>query len=112
MTVSWYAVEFDCRDARKVAEFWNAATGWAIVEDASVKGHLVVRPGGGLPQITFNEVPEPKTVKNRVHLDITSDDFDADVRRLLELGATRLHDFDGWTTFRDVEGNEFDLVAV
>jgi hypothetical protein len=68
-----------------------------------------------LPLITFNTVPEPKTVKNRVHLDLISDTFDAETERLLSLGAHRLRDVQRdksrWTTFADIEGNEFDLIA-
>ena len=60
-------------------------------------------------------MPEPKTVKNRLHLDVISDTFDAETARLLRLGAQRLHDVQGdkfrWTTFADIEGNEFDLIA-
>jgi hypothetical protein len=60
-------------------------------------------------------VPEPKTVKNRLHLDLVSDTFDAETGRLLSLGARRLRDLQGdksrWTTFADIEGNEFDLIA-
>jgi hypothetical protein len=112
VTISWYAVTLDCHDARKVAEFWSAATGWAIAEGPSGDGHVVVRAGGALPQLTFNEVPEPKIVKDRIHLDIASDDFGRDVERLIALGASRIHDFDGWTTFQDIEGNEFDLVEL
>jgi hypothetical protein len=58
---------------------------------------------------------EPKTVKNRLHLDIISDIFDAEAGRLLSLGARRLRDVQTdkarWTTFADIEGNEFDLIA-
>jgi len=60
-------------------------------------------------------VPEPKTVKNRLHLDLISDTFDAETARLLRLGARRLRDLlrdkARWTTFADIEGNEFDLIA-
>jgi hypothetical protein len=62
-----------------------------------------------------HKVPEAKVVKNRLHLDLISDTFDAETNRLLKLGAERLHDFQGdtvrWTTFADIEGNEFDLIA-
>ena len=58
---------------------------------------------------------EPKTVKNRMHLDVISDTFDAETGRLLSLGARKLRDLQGdksrWTTFADIEGNEFDLIA-
>ena len=72
-------------------------------------------PAAGGPLITFNKVPEPKTVKNRVHLDLISDTFDAETERLLSLGARRLRDLQRdksrWTIFADIEGNEFDLIA-
>jgi Glyoxalase-like domain len=68
----------------------------------------------GLP-LAFHRVPEAKTVKNRLHLDLISSDFTAEADRLLSLGATRVTDVEQggarWTTFRDPEGNEFDLVA-
>lgn len=67
------------------------------------------------PPVTFNRVPEPKTVKNRLHLDLISETFDAESERLLNLGARRLSDRQAgqarWTTFADIEGNEFDLIA-
>ena len=60
-------------------------------------------------------MPEPKTVKNRLHLDVISDTFDAETERLPSLGAQRLRDLQSgkacWTTFADIEGNGFDLIA-
>jgi predicted enzyme related to lactoylglutathione lyase len=60
-------------------------------------------------------VPEAKTAKNRVHVDLAVADLPAAVERIVALGATRLGDFDEagfrWTTLRDPEGNEFDVVA-
>jgi hypothetical protein len=60
-------------------------------------------------------VPEAKVVKNRVHLDLISESFDAETERLVSLGAQKLHDVESgnarWTTFADIEGNEFDLIA-
>jgi len=77
---------------------------------------LLARDGDtGGPLIVFNKVPEPKIVKNRLHLDLISDTFDAETERLLSLGAQRLRDLQAdksrWTTFADIEGNEFDLIA-
>ena len=78
--------------------------------------HAVLLPGdtSGL-RIVFNQVPEPKTVKNRLHLDVISETFDAEKERLLNLGAQGLRDIQRdlsrWTTFADIEGNEFDLIA-
>jgi Glyoxalase-like domain len=60
-------------------------------------------------------LPEAKIAKNRVHLDLISDTFDGESERLLSLGAHRLRDQQSrksrWTTFADIEGNEFDLIA-
>ena len=65
--------------------------------------------------LVFNKVPEAKIVKNRLHLDLVSDTFDGESERLLSLGARRLSDQQAgksrWTTFADIEGNEFDLIA-
>ena len=65
--------------------------------------------------LSFQRVPEAKIVKNRLHLDLITDTFDAETGRLLSLGAHRLRDVQGvgssWTTFADIEGNEFDLIA-
>lgn len=118
MSNSLLAVTVDCADARAVAEFWAAATGRRIAEQESRPEHVVLLPRDGTagePRLTFNRVPEPKTVKNRVHLDLTTGTFDAEAERLLGLGARKLADHETstarWTTFADVEGNEFDLVA-
>jgi hypothetical protein len=60
-------------------------------------------------------VPEAKVVKNRLHLDLVSDTFEAETERLIGLGAQKLRDLESgearWTTFADIEGNEFDLIA-
>ncbi|MDT7590036.1 MAG: hypothetical protein QOE32_7586, partial [Pseudonocardiales bacterium] len=67
------------------------------------------------PRLAFHQVPEAKTIKNRLHLDLVSGEFAAETERLLALGATRVNDAAKgaarWTTLRDPEGNEFDLVA-
>jgi hypothetical protein len=67
------------------------------------------------PRLAFHQVPEAKTVKNRLHLDLISSDFASETNRLLSLGATRVNDVEQgrarWATFLDPEGNEFDLVA-
>jgi hypothetical protein len=66
-------------------------------------------------RILFQAVPEPKTVKNRVHLDLLvgPEAHDAEVQRLVDLGATVLSVHDGeegrWTLLADPEGNEFDV---
>jgi predicted enzyme related to lactoylglutathione lyase len=65
------------------------------------------------PTWMFARVPEPKTAKNRVHLDLMAPDPDAEIARLVELGGTRVADKEEygytWTLMADPEGNEFDL---
>ena len=76
---------------------------------------LVDGTDSGWSLVIFNVVLELKIVKNRLHLDLISDTFDAEPGRLLSLGAQRLRDVQTdkarWTTFADIEGNEFDLIA-
>ena len=117
MSNSLFAVAIDCADAPAVARFWADVLGRQVAED-STSEHAVLLPGDGDtggPCVTFNTVPEPKTVKNRLHLDVINDSFDAETERLLSLGAQRLRDVQRdksrWTTFADIEGNEFDLIA-
>ena len=109
-------VAVDCADPLTLAQFWADVLG-QVAED-STPGHAVLladRTDTGSPLVVFNVVPEPKTVKNRLHLDLISDTFDAETERLLRLGARRLRDMKTdqarWTTFADIEGNEFDLIA-
>ncbi len=117
MSTSLVAVAIDCAHAPAVARFWADVLGRQVAE-GSTSQHVILLPGDGGtggPRITFNKVPEPKTVKNHVHLDLISDTFDAETERLLSLGARRLRDLQRdrarWTTFADIEGNEFDLIA-
>ena len=118
MSNSLVAVSFDCADARTVAEFWAAATGRRVAENESTAKHVVLLAADGAasgPTFVFNAVPEPKTVKNRVHIDLATDTFEAEADRLVSLGGRRLADYEQdnfrWATFADVEGNEFDLIA-
>jgi hypothetical protein len=117
MSNSLLAVTIDCADAPALARFWADVLQRQVAEDSSSE-HMVLLAGDGDtsgPRIVFNKVPEPKIVKNRLHLDLISDTFDAETERLLSLGAQRLRDLQGdksrWTTFADIEGNEFDLIA-
>lgn len=109
---------FDTGDPVRVATFWAAALGYDLVAP-DPEGAYIADPGGRTRGIFFQPVPEPKTVKNRVHLDLRpTGTMREEVDRLLELGATKV-DYveiaasavDGqstfWTVMRDVEGNEF-----
>ena len=109
---------FDTGDPVRVATFWAAALGYDLV-DPDPEGAYIADPSGQTRGIFFQPVPEPKTAKNRVHLDLRpSGTMREEVDRLRRLGATELDlvekdasAVDGqptfWTVMQDVEGNEF-----
>lgn len=106
-------VAFDCTDAYRVASFWSAVFGVPLSEDDQ-PGDPVATVD--LPQgftLYFENVPEPKTVKNRVHLCLTPDGTrDLEIERIVALGGSVLYDRRepdglGWVVFADPEGNEF-----
>ncbi|WPW28138.1 VOC family protein [Streptomyces atratus] len=106
-------ITIDCADAYELAAFWSGVLG-APLSDEDAPGDpeaLVEAPGAAL---LFISVPEPKSSKNRLHLDIQPQDRtrDEEVERLLGLGATLVADHRrpngrGWATLADPEGNEF-----
>lgn len=144
-------IVFDCHDVDKVARFWLTALegynfpgsppdapvgsppagfqtweAWAdanqIPEDQRYAARTIIDTKGGRPDIFFIRVPEAKTVKNRVHLDITvshglppeegRERKETEAERLIAAGATlleRVEEPDGPIVLRDVEGNEFCL---
>jgi hypothetical protein len=117
MSVTFLAVSVDCADAGQLARFWADVLGrqvnaGAAAEFAAIGVDSAATSG---PLLMFHQVPEGKTVKNRLHLDLVTSEIESETDRLLGLGATRIRDVekDGnrWTTFADPEGNEFDLVA-
>jgi Glyoxalase-like domain len=101
-------VTFDCADAVVVARFWAAALGTDMDEDSTSDKAFVEAAGWGGPNMWFNRVPEPKTAKNRLHLDLRAPaTIEAEVDRLVGLGATVVRADDGLTVMADPEGNEF-----
>ena len=110
------SVVLDCADPDRLAAFWSAALGYEeVARDGAFIG-LRARDGSR-PTLVLQRVPEPKAGKNRMHLDVFADDFDADRRRFEGLGATTLvpeHvETDGMTltVMADPEGNEFCLLG-
>jgi predicted enzyme related to lactoylglutathione lyase len=104
----------DCRDLDTMAAFWGRVLGLEV--EARYPGYVwMSRMSEGGPALAFQVVPEPKTVKNRMHLDIAVPDRDAAVALVEELGGTRLadHEMQGfhWTVLADPEGNEFCVHA-
>lgn len=110
MASSILCMTFDCADPELLAGFWGAALGYERMDTGDGNVAITSQDGSGVP-IWFIVVPEPKTTKNRFHLDLQCDDMNAEVARLLELGATVLWVHNGvrqsWTTLADPEGNEF-----
>jgi predicted enzyme related to lactoylglutathione lyase len=106
-----YTLMFDTRDPIRVATFWAAALGFDLDPDSDETGAYVADPSGATPGAFFQPVPEPKVVKNRVHLDLRPPSTMADeVERLRGLGASELRYVDeahGWTVMTDPEGAEF-----
>lgn len=143
MTVR-FQVAFDAADPRRLAGFWQQALGykeqdppegyasweqWAVAmeipEERWGDVTALVDPEGVLPRLFFQKVPEPKSAKNRVHLDLNvgggrevdererRSRVDAAVDRLVGLGATKQREFEEpdqrWIVMHDPEGNEFCL---
>ncbi len=108
-----FNIAFDCADAYELARFWSRVTGRPLNADAQPgDGEVSVRLRNGT-NFWFNAVPEPKIVKNRVHVCLQPDvRRDTEVERLLGCGATmvadrRRPDGSGWAVLADPEGNEF-----
>jgi predicted enzyme related to lactoylglutathione lyase len=106
-------VTLDCNDLEVVARFWELALG-SSREPAGAEGFLSLAPCESFPMtLTFQQVPEPKTGKNRIHLDLLVADFEAEAQRLERIGASRItrEPREGfgqrWFVMADPEGNEF-----
>jgi catechol 2,3-dioxygenase-like lactoylglutathione lyase family enzyme len=128
VSVRWYSIVVDCRDVARQAAWWAEALGWVVVYEAP--DEVVIVPPHALtkgdsmpveergPGLVFVPVAEGKQVKNRLHIDVApraSDDQDAEVERLLALGATRADvgqpDKATWVVLADPEGNEFCVLS-
>ena len=102
----------DCTDPDRLASFWSEALGYRTVGGAG-NYVMLVADDGGLPKLLLQAVPEPKTTKNRMHLDIDSPDIEAEASRLESLGARRLEagvrseHGTNWVLMADPEDNEF-----
>jgi predicted enzyme related to lactoylglutathione lyase len=102
----------DCEDPARLVEFWREALGYReYFVDTSFA--VLVPKEGNTPPLVLQGVPEPKSGKNRMHLDIVVDEIEPEVERLRGLGAQRLdegiREFAGtqWVRMADPEHNEF-----
>ncbi|MEV6032876.1 VOC family protein [Nonomuraea sp. NPDC052116] len=106
-------IAVDCADPYRLATWWSQVTGRPISDDDKPGDPeaTVMLPDG--PTLFFHQVPEPKTIKNRLHVCLQPDGpRDQEVERLLGIGATmvsdrRRPDGTGWAVLGDPEGNEF-----
>jgi predicted enzyme related to lactoylglutathione lyase len=110
--IDWIGI--DCEDASGLARFWAQALGYTVLEDDDPDEVMIVpaAPTPG-PRFIFLRVPEGKTVKNRIHLDLRSDDQVAEVERLISMGAEPIDIGQGdvtWVVLADPEGNEFCIL--
>lgn len=111
MSCTFTELIIDARDPQRLSEFWCAALGWKPT--GRYEGELEIGASdGSIPSITFVPNNEPKSAKNRVHIDVNPRDCDqaAEVGRLIALGAQRVDIGQGqqtWVVLADPEGNEF-----
>lgn len=115
MTSRISTVHMDANDAAAVAEFWQQALGWHLTYEDGLYS-LTGRDGQSL-DLDIMAVPEGKTVKNRLHLDLVADGCTQaeEVERLIGLGARRVDVGQDstvtWVVMADPEGNEFCVLG-
>lgn len=129
MALRWYTVVIDCHDIAAQSRWWANVLDYRIVHEDENEVAIVPKHASDDPVaeedwqrqpqgLVFVPVPEGKTVKNRLHLDLaphTAQDRDAEIERLLSLGAQRIDVGQGpdvtWTVMADPEGNEFCVLS-
>ena len=107
-----HAVTTDCHDAPALARFWAAALGGTANDSGN--GYIAVEGVPGLgASVMFQPVPDERPLKNSMHIDLTTEDLDAELARLRGLGATvvaeRSDSLYHWWVLADPEGNLFCL---
>jgi hypothetical protein len=126
MTSKFTELEIDCADPNSLARFWCSVLDYEVLEEDD-DGVVTIgspevpdgknRHGPVPPTLTFAPVPEGKTIKNRVHIDVnpTDREQDEEVSRLLDLGARHADvgqtGDQSWVVLADPEGNEFCVLA-
>jgi predicted enzyme related to lactoylglutathione lyase len=116
VSLSVAALTIDCADPATLADFWGKVLGRPVSPGETAENATVdATDQASGPALYFQRVPEPKTVKNRLHLDLLTEHYEEENGRLTGLGATPLNEVKvpgaRWTTFADPEGNEFDLLT-
>jgi hypothetical protein len=113
MSLEWEQTIVEAREPAALGAWWRAALDWVVVDDDA--RWYEIRPAiDRMPGLLFLPVADPKTGKNRLHLDFRPDDQAGEVERLLALGAIRVDIGQGdapWVVLADPEGNEFCVLS-
>ncbi|WP_407547617.1 VOC family protein [Streptomyces sp. Pv4-95] len=113
MTLEWRNVIVHSADPAALGQWWAEALGWVVTHSSDVEFAIGPTPDHR-PGLEFVLLDEPKKAKSRLHLDFVPDDQDAEVARLVALGAQRVDIGQGdqsWVVLADPEGNEFCLLG-
>jgi hypothetical protein len=113
MSLEWEQTIIDAADPVRLGRWWRDALGWVVVGEEDGEYEIRLSPER-LPGLLFVAVAETKSAKNRLHLDFRPEDRDAEVERLLKLGAVRVDVGQGeqtWVVLADPEGNEFCVLS-
>ena len=113
MALDWEQVTVDSAEPRPLARWWAEVLGWVTTLDEDDEQEIRPAPET-TPGIMFVRVPGEKAGKNRLHLDLRPDDHDAELARVLALGARRTDIAQGdvpWAVLADPEGNEFCILG-
>jgi glyoxalase superfamily protein len=113
MSLKFDEICIDAHDATSLGGWWSKVLGWP--SDVDDDGDVVLHaPPGAGPNWLFLAVPDDKVVKNRIHFDFRPDDQQAEVKRVISLGARHVDIGQGdqsWVVLADPEGNEFCILA-
>ncbi|WP_091108062.1 VOC family protein [Micromonospora citrea] len=110
MSSVWESLTVDARDPARLARWWAEALGYQVVTEEPDGAVEIRRSADRLPGLTFVPVGDDKETKNRLHIDLRPDDQEAEVERLVDMGARHVDIGQGdveWTVLADPEGNEF-----
>jgi predicted enzyme related to lactoylglutathione lyase len=113
MPSRWEQIVVDAEDPPRLARWWAEALGYVIVAEEPDEVEIR-RSQDELPGILFGTVPDAKTGKNRLHFDLRPDDQEAEVERLVDMGARPVDIGQGgtpWVVLADPEGNEFCVLS-
>jgi predicted enzyme related to lactoylglutathione lyase len=115
MGLRLWTIDVDASDPPALARWWADALGWKVMYESDDGDEVVVTTEDErFPGLNFLRVPDDKRVKNRLHLDFVPDDQEAEVNRLVAMGATHVDIGQGdvrWVVLADPEGNEFCVLS-